>query len=125
MKNDGCCGNETNKGGMNFSGMMGACMPGAGSSPMDMCAKMMESVSTSAQMAGFATPEVRALFDEWASELANEILQEILVSGQVEPANLGQKFKISESAAIYFVTRLIRENKVKVSSIEAAVEKQA
>ncbi len=123
MKIEGCCGSETKDIKSKISGMMGGCMPSGCSDPMEMCNSMMGAVVTSAQMAGYATPEVRALFDEWASELANEILQGIQGKGQVEPENIARQFKISEDAALYFITRLIRDKKVRVTGMEVVTLK--
>lgn len=42
---------------------------GEGFNPMEMCKNMMEAVKTTAQMAGYATPEVMALFEDWVNQV--------------------------------------------------------
>ena len=42
--------------------------------PMEMCKRMMDSVNTTATMVSFATPEVRALFEDWAIQVEGEVL---------------------------------------------------
>jgi len=45
-----------------------------GFNPMEMCIKMTESVTKAAEMGSYATPEVRALFEDWVGEVEKEIL---------------------------------------------------
>ena len=42
--------------------------------PMAMCQAMMTSVGKAAEMAAYATPEVRTLFEEWARSVEDEML---------------------------------------------------
>ena len=84
--------------------------------PMEMCKQMTESVAATAEIAGFATPEVRALFEDWASEVEKEILTVIKEEGQISPLRIAEKFKISEDSALYFISKLIRDKKIKVNA---------
>lgn len=120
MKGSGCgCG--VKKGNMPpMMGMMKEMMSGMdeGFNPMEMCKSMMETVKTTAQMAGIATPEVRALFDDWANQVEFEVLSIVKANGQVHPQDIAQELKISEESALYFVSKLIRDKKVKITGIE-------
>ena len=84
--------------------------------PMEMCRRMGESVAAVAEIAGLATPEVRALFEDWASEVEKEILNVIKEAGQVNPLSIAEKFKISEDSALYFISKLVRDKKIKVNA---------
>lgn len=87
--------------------------------PMAMCQAMLTSVSTSAEMAAFATPEVRALFEEWAGSVEAEVLTVLNSGGRVDLAGLAAALKISPESALYFLGKLVREGKATISGIEA------
>jgi len=121
IKKPGCgCGGE-DKGGMPpMMGMMKEMMGEMGETfnPMEMCKHMMETVSTTATMAGFATPEVRALFDDWVTQVEGEVLSIVKQKGEVNPWAIAQELKISEDSALYFISKLIRDKKVQVTAIQ-------
>jgi hypothetical protein len=113
MKNNCCSGNESPKSGCIPEGMEEAANP-----MMDMCKSMMDSINNTAQMAGFATSEVRALFEDWANEVENEVLSHIKNKGQVDPNDIANELKISENSILYFISKLIRERKIKVVTVQ-------
>ena len=88
--------------------------------PMAMCQAMMTSVSKSAEMAAYATPEVRTLFEEWAQSVGAEVLTVLKTKGRVNLAELAAALKISPESALFFLGRLVREGKVSISGIQAA-----
>lgn len=87
--------------------------------PMEMCQKMMLTVTETARMAGLATPEVQALFDDWVSQVESEVLTIIKSKGQIEPHAIASELKISEDSVLYFVSKLVRDKKVRITGIEA------
>lgn len=87
--------------------------------PMAMCEAMMTSVSKSAQMAAYATPEVRVLFMEWAGSIEAEILTVLKRQGRLDLAGLADALKISPESALYFLGKLLREGKATISGIQA------
>jgi hypothetical protein len=95
------------KGGM--PDMMGKCMQmfqqmsGAGSGP--------------ATMASFATPELRGLFEEWAKALEDEIIVFIKGKGSCLPADIANKLKISEESVLFFIGKMAREGKLKITGV--------
>jgi len=58
------CGPEMMKKGQE---MMKEKMAGAGFNPSEMCRQMTSSVTKAAEMGSYATPEVRALFEDWVN----------------------------------------------------------
>lgn len=68
-------------------------------------------------MASFATPEVRALFDEWAKAVEEEILVFVTEKRQTDPESIAKQLKVSLESALYFIHRLAREGKLKVGTI--------
>lgn len=103
-----------------MSSMMGMMKEKMGSvfNPMEMCKRMMESVNTTATMAGFATPEVRALFDDWAAQVEGEVLTILKQKGEVNPGEIAHELRISEDSALYFISKLIRDKKIKVTAMQ-------
>lgn len=103
-------------GGMN--GMMGMMMGGkegnpSGGNPMDMCRKMMGSFQETAASAKFATPEVRSLFEEWSSQIEDEILSFVQTDKEIDPEKIAGQFKLSKDSIIYFLKRLAEKGKIR------------
>ncbi len=88
--------------------------------PMAMCQAMMTSVSKSAEMAAYATPEVRTLFEEWAQSVEAEVLTVLKTRGRVDLAELASALKISPDGALFFLGRLVREGKATISGIQTS-----
>lgn len=86
-----------------------------GFNPMDMCKKMMATISQSSEIATFATPEVRQLFEEWVQQVDEEILNLVKGESVVSPDQIAEKLKISKSSAIYFLSRLAQKGKISIN----------
>ncbi len=87
--------------------------------PMAMCQAMVTSVSKSAEMAAYATPEVRTLFEEWAQSVEREVLAALKARGPMDLAALAATLKISPDSALCFLGKLVRDGKVAISGIRA------
>ncbi len=111
-------------GGRGPMGMMNMMMGGGQSSegdaemPWDMCQKMMNTMTEGTQTARFATPEVRGLFDEWAAQIEEEMLQFAKETGEVDVEKAAEHFKLSKESTIYFLTRLAQKGKIKFGNKE-------
>ncbi len=103
-----------------MSRMMGSGAGEEGEAPWDMCRKMMANIGKTADLAAFATPEVRGLFEEWAAQIEEEILQCIKESGTTETGQIAARFKLSVNSVNYFLTRLSRQGKI---SLKAEMDK--
>ncbi len=90
-----------------------------GFNPMAMCQAMMTSVSKSAELAAYATPEVRTLFEEWAQSVEGELLGALESQGPMELNALAAALKIRPESALCFLGKLVREGKVAISGIQA------
>ncbi len=87
--------------------------------PAAMCQAMMTSVGKSAELAAYATPEVRTLFEEWAHTVEEEVLGVLRSRGPVELAVLAASLKISPESALYFLGKLVRDGKARIGAVEA------
>ncbi len=87
--------------------------------PMAMCQAMLTSVSKSAEMAAYATPEVRALFEEWSRSVEEEILTVLKARGRVDLNQLAAQLKVSPESTLYFLGKLVRQGGATISGIQA------
>ncbi len=85
---------------------------------MQMGQQVAGAVTESASMASFATPEVRGLFEEWARAVEEEIVELLRNKGTSEPSEIAAKLKISEESALFFIGKMAREKKVKITGIK-------
>jgi hypothetical protein len=85
---------------------------------MQMGQQMAGAITESASMASFATPEIRGLFEEWAKAVEEEILGFLKEKGSSEPSEIAAKLKISEESALYFIGKMARERKLKITGME-------
>ncbi len=96
-------------------------MGGAGAdfNPAAMCQAMMTSVGKSAELAAYATPEVRTLFEEWARSVQDEVLATLKARGPLDLVALAGALKISPESALFFLGKLVREGKATIGGIRA------
>ena len=87
--------------------------------PMAACQAMMTSVSKSAEMAAYATPEVRILFEEWAASVEDEVLSTLKSGGSQDLETLATAMRLSPEATLYFLGKLVRDGKATITGIEA------
>jgi hypothetical protein len=85
---------------------------------MQMCQQMAGAVSESASMASFATPELRALFEEWAKAVEEEILGFLKEKGSSNPSEIASKLKISEESTLFLIGKMAREKKLKITGMK-------
>jgi hypothetical protein len=89
-------------------------MMGEGFNPMEMCKGMIGSITKSAEMATYATPELRALFEEWLGQIEAEIFEFLKDREAVAPENVAEHFKLSKESAVFLLSKLAREGKIKI-----------
>jgi predicted RNA-binding protein (virulence factor B family) len=87
-----------------------------GFNPMEMCKKMMSNIGKSTDLATYATPEVRALFEEWAEQIENEILDYIKANDNADPEKIAEKFKLSKESVNFFITKLSQKGKININA---------
>ena len=103
-----------------MSKMTDCCEEEGGHSPWDMCRKVMSSIGKTADLATFATPEVRGLFEEWAAQIEEEILGFIKESKTTDADQIAARFKLSKNSANYFLSRLSQKGKISLKAEHTA-----
>ncbi len=111
------------KGGIPMMGMMRKMMEGMEDfNPVEMGRTMMSTVARVSEMSFYATPEIRAMFEEWLASLEDEIFEFVHEEGEVNPDNVSKHFKISKSAAEFFLNHLAASGRIKAEFKEKADE---
>lgn len=103
------------KGGPFPMQMMKAMME-EGFSPMEMCRQMTQAVERASEMAAYATPELRDLFEDWLRQVEEEILAFVSEQGRVDALEIAERLKISEQSAVFLLSKLAREGKIHMSA---------
>lgn len=85
--------------------------------PTVMCQTMCTSVAKSAEMAAYATPEVRGLFEEWAGSVEAEVLRALKARGPLDLAALARELRIGPESVLYFLGKLVRDGQVTIAEI--------
>ena len=91
-------------------------MMGEGFNPMEMCKGMIGSVTKAAEMATYATPELRALFEEWLGQIEAEIIEFLGKGEAVTPEAVAEHFKLSKESAVFLISKMARAGKIKISA---------
>ncbi len=90
----------------------------------DMCTKMMEqmmgSMSESARVASYDTPEMKGLFEEWLMNLEAEVIDFVKEKGKATLSDIAEKLKISKDSIIFLIGKLAREGKLTIGEIKVA-----
>ncbi len=90
------------------------------SGPMAVCRAMMTSGEALESEAAHATPELRALFEEWARNVEDELLAVLRARGPLDLAELAATLKISPQSTRHFLGKLVREGKATLTGTRAS-----
>ena len=101
---------------MGSKGATDCCSEDKGEVPWDMCRRMMEAVGQASDLATYATPELRQIFEEWLGQIEGEILQAVKEGGQSDVGSLAQRFKLSAESVQFILFRLARQGKIDLSA---------
>jgi len=115
-----CCqqSDTPQSGGKGMPSMMPEMMGGMKEfNPMAMCQAMCSAVTKSAEMAAFATPEVRGLFEEWAGSVEAEVLRALKTRGPLDLATLARELRVGPESVLYFLGKLVRAGQVTIAEI--------
>ena len=99
-------------------GMMKKMMGGGGPSMemgMKMCSQMSKSVERTSEMAAYATPELRQLFENWLEEVEKEALNFISENDTVSISSLSEKLGITDESSVFIFSKLARAGKLDVT----------
>ena len=101
---------------MGRRGPMHCCGDDKGEELWDACRSVMEAVGRANDLASYATPELRQIFEEWLGQIEGEVLQAVTESGQADVGSLAERFKLSAESVQFILFRLARQGKVDLSA---------
>ncbi len=73
--------------------------------------------SRSAEQAAFATPQVRALLEEWAAGLEREMVTVLRDEGALDLNSLAASMKLGSETNLQVLTRLVCDGRATISEI--------
>ena len=82
--------------------------------PMEMCNAMMGEAPKDDELAAYATPELRSLFEDWLLQLEEEIITFAKDRDAVTPDEVANAFKISGESAGFVLEKLAREKRIDI-----------
>ncbi len=85
---------------------------------MQMCEQMTGTVIEIGRLAGFASPELRGLFEEWVKALEGEVIEFLKEKGSTLPADLAAQLKLTEESVLFLIGKLVREGKLKIAGVK-------
>jgi hypothetical protein len=110
---------ETPSGQFNPMGMMQKMMgqmSEAGMNPVKMCEMMTTSVARTAEVAAYATPELRGLFDDWIRAVTDDVQGKIeAAEGAVGLESLAEDLGMTVSSIAFLVSRLAVDGKAQIT----------
>lgn len=112
--------------GMPMMGMMRKMMGDSEDfNPMKMCKTMMSTMQKVSEIAFYATPEIRGMFEEWTESVESEIYQFISDKEKIDRKEIAGHFKISENAAQFFLNHLAASGRIKADFSDKVSDKDA
>lgn len=83
-------------------------------------ARLVESISRTAQMCSVTLPEMQVLFDQWLSLIGREVLRLAEPGKEMAVSETAGMIGISESSLLAILLSLQRRGKIKVESLRIA-----
>lgn len=79
---------------------------------MGMCAEMLTAIKRTTDMAGFATPELHTLFEDWLESAEERALQHLRETPGADQTSLAEALEIGGDSAAYLLAHLARRGKI-------------
>jgi hypothetical protein len=78
---------------------------------------MMEGFVEARKLGAYATPEVRALFEEWIKGIEQMVLDFIRKTATTDAEEISRQLNLSKESALFFIGKLAREGKIEIGSV--------
>lgn len=85
-------------------------------SPIEMRKRMIENFSNTNDLAAYATPELRLMFDEWLDEVQQEIIHIVEGKKITSAKEIATILKLSEKSVSFLLGKLAQENKLNLEA---------
>lgn len=84
-------------------------------------ARLVDSVSRTAQLAGGTTPEMQELFTQWISLITSQIMRECK-DGEIDLPNIAEKIGVKETTLLSLLLSMQRSGKLRIGKIAFLTE---
>ncbi len=80
--------------------------------PVEMSREVLNAISHSYELASYATPELRGLFNDWLGEIELRVKDFIDRHKRVDPQELATHFALTIESILFILGKLAREGKI-------------
>lgn len=80
-------------------------------------ARLLESVSKTAQLSSWATPEIHEMFEGWLDILGRQILRDQQLPGRIDVTSKADEIGISRSSLVSLLLFLQRQGKISITDM--------
>lgn len=84
--------------------------------PIDMSKEVLSAINHSYELASYATPELRGLFNDWLGEIELRVIAFVNRRQQADPKELADHFKLTTESIIFVLGKLAREGKISMEA---------
>ena len=81
-----------------------------------MSKELISAISYSYELATYSTPELRTLFNDWLSEIEEEVVSFLKDRHRVDPDEVAEHLRIGRESAIFILSKLAREGKINMQA---------
>ena len=81
-----------------------------------MSKEVISAISHSYELATYSTPELRGLFNDWLSEIEEEVLKFVKEGNKVDYDEIAQHLRLKHESIIFILSKLAREGKVNMQA---------
>ncbi len=81
--------------------------------------QMMRGFGEASQLAAYATPEVRALFEDWVQEVEETVLDFVNEQETADPQTIAAHLGLSVESATFFISRLAQKGELTIGAVTA------
>ncbi len=77
-----------------------------------MSKEVLSAINHSYELASYATPELRCMFNDWLAEIELRVIAFVNRRQQADPQELADHFKLTTESIIFVLGKLAREGKI-------------
>ncbi|HOI82584.1 MAG: hypothetical protein WCS47_08340 [Thermovirgaceae bacterium] len=81
-------------------------------------ARVLESISRTAQLSSLATPEIQEMFENWLEILSHQILRSQEIPGRLDIPSKAEEIGISSSSLLGLLLYLQRQGRISITEIQ-------
>ena len=81
-----------------------------------MSKEVLAAINHSYELASYATPELRGLFNEWLGEIELRVIDFVGKRNRVDPRELAARFNLTTKSILFILGKLVREGKINMEA---------